>query len=68
MSSSYDAKHTTWTIHVKLQPGRKYSFMLNSDQYSSFQSQEGVPLKPTQVIFQTAKAASGAGEAAAKRP
>jgi hypothetical protein len=65
---SYDAKHTTWTVYVTLRPGRKYSFMLNSGRYSSFQSQEGVPLEPTEVTFQTVKAASGAGEAAAKRP
>lgn len=57
---SYDAKQTTWTIHVKLKPGRSYEFMLNSPSFTAFQSEDGVPLEPVKVTFKTAEEKSTA--------
>ncbi len=49
----YDSRHTTWTVEVKLKPEWSYEFWLNSDRFTAFQSQEGVPLAPLKVTFQT---------------
>ena len=57
---SYDAKRTTWTVHVKLKPEWEYHFALNAASYSGFQSAEGVPLELVEVTFKTAKAKSDA--------
>lgn len=38
---------------MKLQPGRSYQFMLNSERFRGFQSREGVPLAPLPVHFKT---------------
>jgi hypothetical protein len=54
--SSYNAKRTTWTVHVKLEPNWEYQFALNSGAYDSFQSAEGVPLESVEVTFKTGKA------------
>jgi hypothetical protein len=50
---SYDAQRTTWTTPVRLKPGSSYRFMLNSENYHGFQSQDGVPLDPVTVRFKT---------------
>ena len=50
----YDAQHKIWTIPVELQPDWSYEFMLNSDTYDAFRSEEGVPLDPVSVTFKTA--------------
>ena len=50
---SYDKSRTTWTVPVKLKPEWDYEFWLNSGQYQSFQSQEGVPLESVHVTFRT---------------
>ena len=50
---SYDASGKVWTVNMKLQPGRSYQFMLNSEQFRGFQSREGVPLAPLLVHFKT---------------
>jgi hypothetical protein len=50
---SYDKNRTTWTVKVKLKPDWDYEFWLNSGQYQSFQSQEGVPLESVHVTFRT---------------
>ncbi len=55
---SYDKKHTTWTVHVKLKPEWEYRFSLNAASYRGFQSAEGVPLEPVEVTFATGKAKS----------
>ena len=49
----YDAQRTIWTVPVKLKPDWFYEFSLNAGQYQSFQSAEGVPLKPVPVRFKT---------------
>jgi hypothetical protein len=55
---SYNAKRTTWTVHVKLKPEWEYHFALNSVSSTGFQSTEQVPLEPVQVTFKTGKAKS----------
>lgn len=50
---SYDKSRTTWTAKVKLKPNWAYEFWLNSGQYRSFQSEEGVPLESVHVTFRT---------------
>jgi hypothetical protein len=50
----YDAQHKVWTVPVKLKPGWSYEFMLNSEYFDAFQSEEGVPLEPVSVTFKTA--------------
>jgi hypothetical protein len=52
---SYDTKQTTWTVHVKLKPDCEYQFMLNSGEYTAFQSEDGISLEPVKVKFKTAK-------------
>jgi uncharacterized protein DUF4932/Big-like domain-containing protein len=54
---SYDKSRTTWTAKVKLKPGWDYEFWLNSGQYQSFQSEQGVPLESVHVTFRTASTA-----------
>ena len=50
----YDATRTTWTTPVKLKPDWSYEFWLNSGQFDSFRSAEGVPLESVHVTFKTA--------------
>jgi hypothetical protein len=50
----FDAQHKVWTAPVKLKPGWSYEFMLNSEYFDTFQSEEGVPLEPVSVTFKTA--------------
>jgi hypothetical protein len=52
---SYDAKRTSWSVPVKLRPEWEYQFMLNSDRFQGFQSDEGIPLEPLTVSFATGK-------------
>jgi hypothetical protein len=49
----YDSKRTTWIAPVKLKPGWRYEFGLNSESYQNFKSADGVPLDPVYVTFQT---------------
>ena len=44
-----------WTVSVRLKPGWSYRFMLNSDRFKAFKSQDGVPLAPVVVTFKTGK-------------
>jgi len=50
----FDAQHKVWTVPVELKPDWSYEFMLNSETYVGFASQEGVPLQPVSVTFKTA--------------
>ncbi len=50
----YDAQRKTWTVPVTLRPDWSYEFMLNSETYDAFRSEEGVPLEPVSVTFKTA--------------
>lgn len=52
---AYDAARTTWTVPVRLQPEHSYRFMLNSDRFRAFHSEDGVSLEPVTVRFQTGK-------------
>jgi Domain of unknown function (DUF4932)/Bacterial Ig-like domain len=50
----FDAQRKTWTVPVTLKPNWSYEFMLNSETYDAFRSEEGVPLEPVSVTFKTA--------------
>jgi hypothetical protein len=50
----YDAQRKVWTAPVELKPDWIYEFMLNSETYEGFASEEGVPLEPLSVTFKTA--------------
>ncbi len=52
----YDAECKVFTMPVALQPERGYYFGLNAEGYLGFYSQEGIPLAPVVVRFQTRKA------------
>jgi hypothetical protein len=49
----YDVQRKIWTVPVKLKPDWSYEFMLNSENYKGFCSEEGVPLEPVSVTFKT---------------
>jgi len=48
-----DPTRTVWAVPVKLKPDWSYRFMLNSDRFTSFRSEDGVPLAPVEVTFKT---------------
>jgi hypothetical protein len=50
----YDVQHKIWTVPVMLKPDWSYKFMLNSETFDAFRSEEGVPLEPVSVTFKTA--------------
>ena len=50
----FDAQRKTWTVPVELKPDWSYEFMLNSETYDAFRSEDGVPLEPVSVTFKTA--------------
>jgi hypothetical protein len=52
---SYDKARKVLAVGVKLKRGATYHFMLNSDRFHSFQSDDGVPLEPIDVEFATRK-------------
>jgi hypothetical protein len=49
----YDVKRMTWIAPVKLKPGWRYEFGLNSSNHRNFKSAKGVSLEPIWVTFQT---------------
>jgi hypothetical protein len=49
----YDSNRTMWTAPVKLKPGWRYEFGLNSSRHQNFKSANGVSLEPVYVTFQT---------------
>jgi hypothetical protein len=52
----YDAARKVFTMPVTLQPAKEYRFGLNSERFHAFQSEEGIPLAPVEVRFQTRQA------------
>jgi hypothetical protein len=52
---AYDGAKTIWTVPVKLKPDWSYELMLNSDRFTNFQSEDGIPLAPVRVTFKTRK-------------
>lgn len=50
---SYDKHRKLLTIPVKLKPDWSYKFWLNSEKFTAFRSQDGVPLEPLEVTFAT---------------
>lgn len=52
---SYDRKREVLTIPIRLRPGTRYRFFLNSATATGFRSKGGVPLAPVEVTFTTRK-------------
>jgi len=52
-SPYYDAKHTSCTLPVKLDPGKVYWVGINSRGYKNFESLAGVPAKDYVILFAT---------------
>jgi hypothetical protein len=50
---SYDKARKVLTVGVKLKPGTKYRFWLNSPRFHGFKSEDGVPLESVDVNFST---------------
>ena len=50
---SYDKTLRVLTLPVRLKPGTRYRFFLNSAEAKAFRSADGVPLAPVEVIFTT---------------
>ncbi len=53
----FDEECKVFTMPVRLEPDRLYRFWLNSSEFNSFRSKEGVPLEPVEVTFRTRKEA-----------
>lgn len=53
---AYDAAMKIVTLPIELQPGKAYSFGLNSEHFQNFKSADGVPLFPAEVHFKTREA------------
>jgi len=51
----YDEMCKVWTVPVKLKPDWEYQFMLNSETYDAFRSEDGTPLEPVSIKFKTRK-------------
>lgn len=52
---SYNAARMVWSMPVSLKREFKYQFMLNSDEFAGFCSEQGVSLEPVGVTFTTGK-------------
>ncbi len=50
---AYDAARRVLTVPVRLKPGWSYEFWLNRNEYRGFVSEDGQPLKPVAVTFET---------------
>jgi hypothetical protein len=50
---AYDEGHTTLTVPVRLEPGRSYTFFLNTPAHAGFASKVGAPLYPVRVDLET---------------
>lgn len=49
----YDADHRTCIIKVKLEPGKTYSYWLNSEKFHNFRDTQGHPAVPYLLVLQT---------------
>jgi len=56
---SYDAARRVLTWPVKLKPDWSYEFFLNSGKFQGFRAEDGAPLRPTHVTFQTGARSGG---------
>ena len=50
---SYDKARELLTIPLELKPNWNYKFWLNSEKFTAFRSEDGVPLEPVEVTFKT---------------
>ena len=51
----YDVGKRTFVLPVKLEPGRTYALMLNSEKYTNFKDVKGNSALPYLLIFETRK-------------
>jgi hypothetical protein len=51
----YDSDGRTFVMPVKLEPGRTYAIMLNSEKYKNFMDAQRQPAMPYLLVFQTKK-------------
>ena len=51
--ASYDNTKTTCTLSVKMEPGKAYLVMINSDKYTNFISADGTKAQPFALVFST---------------
>jgi hypothetical protein len=49
----YDAERRTFTIGIRLEPGREYAVWLNTERFQGFRSEAGEVLDPVPVRFRT---------------
>jgi len=49
----YDADHKTWTMKVKLEPGKTYGYWLNSQKFENFKDMQGHSAVPYLLTFKT---------------
>ena len=52
---AYDSARKVLEVPVRLEPGRTYTFSLNSERFQGFTSADGFPLAPVPVQFSTAR-------------
>jgi RNA polymerase sigma-70 factor (ECF subfamily) len=49
----YEADYRTWTLKVKLEPGKTYGYWLNSPKFANFKDTQGRPAVPYLLTFRT---------------
>jgi len=49
----YEADHKTWTMKVKLEPGKTYGYWLNSQKFTNFKDTQGHSAVPYLLTFKT---------------
>ena len=55
----YDPTRRVFSLQVQLEPGKEYVFSVNEERHLGFRSEEGIPLAPVLVRFQTRPADKG---------
>ena len=53
-NTGFNQAKTIFTMPTELEPATDYSFGLNTAEYASFKSEDGIPLYPVEVHFRTA--------------
>jgi len=51
----YDRDKRTFILSVKLEPGKTYAVLLNSEKFKNFKDASGNPAMPYLLIFETKK-------------
>ena len=53
--SRFEPDKRTFVMPVKLEPGKTYAILLNSDKYENFKDAKGQPAMPYILVFETRK-------------